>query len=120
MITRRTVLALLATVAFPMRLLAAAGEPAFLEKLIAEGKLPPLSERLPKTPRVINVAALGRKPGKHGGVVTMIICSAKDIRLMTVYGYARLVGYDESLKLEADVLESYETVEDRIFWIDQY
>ncbi|WVT77015.1 ABC transporter substrate-binding protein (plasmid) [Sinorhizobium chiapasense] len=115
MITRRTVLALLATVAFPMRLLAAAGEPAFLEKLIAEGKLPPLSERLPKTPRVINVAALGRKPGKHGGVVTMIIGSAKDIRLMTVYGYARLVGYDETLKLEADVLESYETVEDRIF-----
>ncbi|WP_429820092.1 ABC transporter substrate-binding protein [Ensifer sp. B1-9] len=115
MITRRTVLALLATVAFPMRLLAAAGEPAFLEKLIAEGKLPPLSERLPKIPRVINVAALGRKPGKHGGVVTMIIGSAKDIRLMTVYGYARLVGYDETLKLEADVLESYETVEDRIF-----
>ena len=34
---------------------------------------------------------------------------------MTVYGYARLVGYDETLKLEADVLESYETVEDRIF-----
>jgi len=47
--------------------------------------------------------------------VTMIIGSAKDIRLMTVYGYARLVGYDETLKLEADVLESYETVEDRIF-----
>lgn len=115
MITRRTVLALLATVAFPMRLLAAGGEPAFLEKLIADGKLPPVSERLPKTPRVINVAALGRTPGKHGGDVTMIIGSAKDIRLMTVYGYARLVGYDETLKLEADVLESYETVEDRIF-----
>ena len=115
MITRRTVLALLATVAFPMRLLAATGEPAFLEKLVAEGKLPQLSERLPKIPRVVNVAAMGRKPGKHGGVVTMIIGSAKDIRLMTVYGYARLVGYDETLKLEADVLESYETVEDRIF-----
>jgi len=115
MITRRTVLALLATVAFPVRLLAAGSEPAFLEKLIADGKLPPVNERLPKTPRVINVAALGRTPGKHGGIVTMIIGSAKDIRLMTVYGYARLVGYDETLKLEADVLESYETVEDRIF-----
>lgn len=115
MITRRTVLALLATVALPTRLFAAAGEPAFWEKQIADGKLPPLAERLPKTPRVINVAAMGRQPGKYGGEVRMLIGSAKDIRLMTIYGYARLVGFDEALKIEADVLESFETVEDRIF-----
>ncbi|WP_457580575.1 ABC transporter substrate-binding protein [Ensifer canadensis] len=115
MITRRTALALLATVAFPKYLLAAASEPKFFEALVAEGKLPPVSERLPKTPRVINVAAMGRQPGKHGGTVQSLIGSAKDIRLMTVYGYSRLVGYDEELELHPDVLESFEAVEDRIF-----
>ncbi|MBP1872786.1 peptide/nickel transport system substrate-binding protein [Ensifer adhaerens] len=115
MITRRTALALLATAAFPKYLLAAASEPKFFEALVAEGKLPPVNERVPKTPRVINVAGMGRQPGKHGGTVQSLIGSAKDIRLMTVYGYSRLVGYDEKLEMHADVLESYETVEDRIF-----
>ncbi|WP_112809645.1 ABC transporter substrate-binding protein [Ensifer sp.] len=115
MITRRTALAMLATAAFPKYLLAAASEPKFFEALIAEGKLPPVNERLPKTPRVINVAGMGRQPGKHGGTVQSLIGSAKDIRLMTVNGYARLVGYDEKLQIQPDVLERFETVEDRIF-----
>lgn len=115
MITRRTALALLATAAFPKFLLAAASEPKFFEALVAEGKLPPVNERLPKTPRLINVAGMGRQPGKHGGTIQSLIGSAKDIRLMTVYGYSRLVGYDEKLEIQPDVLERFETVEDRIF-----
>ncbi|WP_026620440.1 peptide/nickel transport system substrate-binding protein (plasmid) [Ensifer sp. WSM1721] len=115
MITRRTALAILASTAFPKVLLAAPGELDALAPLVQEGKLPPLAERLPKTPRVINVAGMGREPGRHGGTIRSIIGSAKDIRLMTIYGYARLVGYDEDLNLHPDVLESYETVEDRIF-----
>ncbi|MCA1369687.1 ABC transporter substrate-binding protein [Bradyrhizobium sp. BRP14] len=115
MITRRTALAILASTAFPRVLLAAPGELDALAALVQEGKLPPLAERLPKTPRVINVAGMGREPGRHGGTIRSIIGSAKDIRLMTIYGYARLVGYDEDLNLHPDVLESYETVEDRIF-----
>ncbi|WP_026614491.1 ABC transporter substrate-binding protein [Ensifer aridi] len=115
MITRRTALAILASTAFPKVLLAAPGELDALAPLVQEGKLPPLAERLPKTPRVINVAGMGREPGRHGGTIRSIIGSAKDIRLMTIYGYARLVGYDEDLNLHPDILESYETVEDRIF-----
>lgn len=115
MITRRIALAMLASTAFPKAMLAAAGELDALASLVQEGKLPPLAERLPKTPRVINVAAMGRKPGRHGGTIRSLIGSAKDIRLMTIYGYARLVGYDEDLNLHADVLESYETEEDRVF-----
>ena len=34
---------------------------------------------------------------------------------MTIYGYARLVNFDEKLNLQADILESFETIEDRIF-----
>ncbi|PDT83828.1 ABC transporter substrate-binding protein [Sinorhizobium sp. BJ1] len=115
MITRRTALAILASTALPKVLLAAAGGVDALAPLVVEGKLPPLSERLPKTPRVINVAAMGRQAGRHGGTIRSLIGSAKDIRLMTIYGYARLVGYDETLNLHPDVLERYETVEDRIF-----
>ncbi len=115
MITRRTALGMLAITALPKALLGATRELDALAPLVAEGKLPPLSERLPKTPRVINVAAMGREPGRHGGRIRMLIGSVKDIRLMTIYGYTRLVGYDENLNLHADVLESYETEEDRIF-----
>jgi peptide/nickel transport system substrate-binding protein len=75
----------------------------------------PLAEGLPKTPRQVNVAALGREPGRRGGEIRTIIGGQKDIRLMTVYGYARLVGYDGALQLQPDILESYETLEDRVF-----
>ena len=44
-----------------------------------------------------------------------LIGSQKDIRLMTIYGYARLVGYDEKLNFQPDILESFDVEEDRIF-----
>jgi peptide/nickel transport system substrate-binding protein len=90
-------------------------EPGFLLPLLKASAIPDLASRLPKAPRVINMAALGRKPGAYGGVIRTLIGSQKDIRLMTLYGYARLVGYDEKLKMQADILESYETVEDKVF-----
>jgi peptide/nickel transport system substrate-binding protein len=34
---------------------------------------------------------------------------------MTINGYARLVGYDENLNLQPDILESFDVVEGRIF-----
>ncbi len=34
---------------------------------------------------------------------------------MTINGYARLVGFDEKLKLEPDILEAVDVVEDRIY-----
>ncbi len=55
------------------------------------------------------------KPAATAAPIRSLIGSAKDIRLMTIYGYTRLVGYDEKLNLQPDILESYETVEDRIF-----
>ena len=68
-----------------------------------------------KVPRVINIAAHGGVPGRHGGTIRMLIGSQKDIRLMTIYGYARLVGYNEKLEFEPDILESFEIGEERIF-----
>ena len=116
MITRRTTLRLIAaTSLMPGRLLAASGEPQFLQSLIDEKKLPPMAERLPKNPLVVNLAAMGREVGRYGGVVNQLISGQRDIRLMTINGYARLVGYDETLALRPDILEACEDEGERIF-----
>lgn len=86
-----------------------------LEAAVKAGKLPPVAERVPKAPRVIDLAALGREPGRHGGTMRMLMGDSKDIRMMVVYGYSRLVGFNEKLELVADILESFEVQEDRVF-----
>jgi peptide/nickel transport system substrate-binding protein len=115
MVTRRTTLGLLASVALARPLRADDLEPPYLRERLSSGELPPLAERLPKVPRVINLEAMGRVPGRHGGDIRTLIGGQRDIRLMTLYGYSRLVGYDEKLVLQPDILERYDSVEDRIF-----
>jgi peptide/nickel transport system substrate-binding protein len=115
MMNRRTALGTIACALVPGTLRAADREPDFLRPLLDAKSLPELGHRLPATPRVVNLVQMGRQPGRYGGVVRTLIGSQKDIRLMTVYGYSRLVGYDEKLNLQPDILESFETVEDRIF-----
>ncbi len=53
--------------------------------------------------------------GRYGGTIRTIIGSAKDIRFMTIYGYARLVGYDEKLTLQPDILEAFQEENDTVF-----
>jgi peptide/nickel transport system substrate-binding protein len=117
MITRRTVLALMGSTLLPVPAARAAPDrdPPYLRPLIEAGKIPELTLRLPHKPRVVNVAGMGRAPGKHGGVVRMLIGGQRDIRLMTLTGYQRLIGYDENLNFQPDVLEDFQVEEDRIF-----
>ena len=115
MITRRTALAMVGSTLLPVSARAADREPPYLKSAIEIGKLPELSVRLPSKPRVINVSEMGRQPGKYGGVVRMLIGGQRDIRLMTLIGYQRLVGYDQELNFQADVLEEFEVSEGRIF-----
>lgn len=116
MITRRTVLGMLATTCLPVSLARAAlREPEFLKEKLADGSLPPMAERIPKVPRVVNLVSMGRKPGQYGGSARMIIGGQKDIRLMTINGYARLVGINEQLAFQPDILESFEQVENRVY-----
>ncbi|MCV3735709.1 ABC transporter substrate-binding protein (plasmid) [Rhizobium sp. TRM96647] len=122
MITRRTTLGMLAATCLPAalapsraRATLALQEPEFLKEKLADGTLPAMAERLPKVPRVVNLAAMGRKPGQYGGTARTIIGGQKDIRLMTINGYARLVGFDEHLVLQPDILESFEQVDNRIY-----
>jgi peptide/nickel transport system substrate-binding protein len=95
---------------------ASAGEAPLLADLVSSGKLPPVAERLPEVPRVMQIdESTQRTPGKQGGTIRMLMADPKDIRMVTVYGYARLVGYNSSLELQPDILLSYENDRYRVF-----
>jgi len=103
----------LALVAVPAT--AALDEPPMLVEAVKEGKLPPMAARLPAKPLVVPFDGKARVPGKYGGDLRMLMAKDRDIRMMVVYGYARLVGYNEKLEFVPDLLESFENVGDRDF-----
>lgn len=115
MILRRTVLGLMAAAFSPFSAKAAFTGSGILDDAVKDGSMPEVTARLPLNPRVVNLSAANRQPGRHGGVVRMLIGGQRDIRLMPINGYSRLVGYDEKLNLQPDILESYTAEEDRIF-----
>ena len=86
-------------------------EPPMLRLEVSQGKLPPLEKRLPQPPLVVNTES----PGKHGGTLNSLVGRSRDTRLLVVYGYARLVGYDRDLNLVPDLLDSFEVKEGRVF-----
>ncbi|WP_209021316.1 ABC transporter substrate-binding protein [Paracoccus ravus] len=88
---------------------------AMLDERVAAGELPPVEMRLPVEPRVIDLDALGRSAGQHGGTLRVLIGGQRDIRYMPINGYARLVGYDLQLNLVADILSAWEVHEGRSF-----
>lgn len=90
-------------------------ETPFFEEAVAAGQRLPVHLRVPAEPMVVDLAAKGRKPGKHGGVLRTLIAKKKNIRYMSVWGYARLVGYDETYALKPDILRAVDVEEGRIF-----
>ena len=86
-------------------------DPPMLRLDVGQGKLPPLEKRLPQPPLVVQTDT----PGRHGGTLHSLVGRSRDTRLLVVYGYARLIGYDRDLNLVPDILESYEVQEGRIF-----
>ena len=90
-------------------------DPPSLAASVASGKLPPIAERVPAEPFVGGFETLGRTTGKSGGRLRTLLPKDKDIRLLNVWGYARLVGYDETLQLRPDILKAIEVEDGRIF-----
>ena len=84
-------------------------ETPMLAEDVAAKKLPPVAERVPKVPLVVKTT------GKSGGALRTLIGRTRDVRLMVVYGYARLVGYDTRFNLVPDIAESLEVQDGRIF-----
>ncbi|MBL8706592.1 MAG: ABC transporter substrate-binding protein [Rhodospirillales bacterium] len=90
-------------------------ETPMLAEQVEQKKLPPVAERLPANPAVDRMDRPERKIGKHGGELRMLMAGARDVRMMVVYGYARLVGYNEKYEIVPDILEKVEVEQDRIF-----
>jgi len=89
-------------------------ETPMLADAVAAGQLPPVHERVPATPHITTFAD-ERLAGRHGGELRTLIGRAKDVRLLVVYGYARLVRYNEKFELVPDIAESFEVEEGRRF-----
>lgn len=81
---------------------------------VAAGRLPPVAQRLPRTP-LVYAPGDDFRPGRHGGEMRLIMSRSQDVRMMAVYGYARLVGYNARFELEPDLLAAIENTEERIF-----
>lgn len=90
-------------------------EPPFFADMVKAGELPPVAERVPAEPEIVDLKANGKKPGGYGGTLRTLIGKEKDVRRLVVYGYARLIGYDENLELKPDILRDYTVEEGRIF-----
>jgi len=82
---------------------------------VAAGKMPPVSERIPREPAVLNFERPGVAPGRHGGSMKLLTGRKKDTRQLVVYGYARLIGYDKDFNFVPDLLKSFDVQEGRIF-----
>lgn len=90
-------------------------ETPMLRDDVAAGTLPPVNQRVPLAPLAVRLEGAAGSPGQHGGTMNMLIGRGRDVRMLVVYGYARLAGYDRSLAIVADILESYEVREGREF-----
>jgi len=104
-----TALALLLVALHPAQ--ASDREAPMLAALVAEGKLPPVEERLPALPKLADFGT-EQTLGEYGGTLTMLMARARDTRQMTVYSYARLVKYNRDLELVPDILDRVEVLED--------
>jgi len=86
-------------------------ETPYFAEAVASGKLPPVLQRIPGEPALAELENLGRP----GGDLRMLMASAKDSRMMVVYGYARLVAYTPGLAIVPDMLLAVDVEEGRIF-----
>lgn len=77
-----------------------------------EGDLPEIQDRVPAEPLIVDLESRKRVPGVHGGTLRMFVSRSKDVRYMSVWGYARLVGYNSDYELVPDLLRDYEVSAD--------
>ncbi len=90
-------------------------ETTFWEAEVKRGDLPPIAQRIPDTPLIVDLPAKGRTFGKQGGTLRTLVSRSKDVRQMVVYGYARLMGYAPDYTLYPDILRAIDIEEGRKF-----
>lgn len=89
-------------------------EPPFLAEDVAAGKLPPVARRIATEPLVVR-ASERLSLGVYGGDWHMLVRRAKDLKLLVVYGYSRLVCYDVNYNFVPDILKRIEVKDGRVF-----
>ncbi len=92
-----------------------ASEPPALRFDLASGGLPPLTERLPAVPRRDLPGQESWQEGRYGGSLNMLARGGRDARDLVLFGYARLVVWDDKLNLIPDILENFEVEDERVF-----
>ncbi|SMP03314.1 ABC transporter substrate-binding protein [Shimia sagamensis] len=90
-------------------------ESTFWQSDVDAGSLPPVAERVPDTPKIVDLTLRNRELGQQGGTLRTMVTRSKDVRQMVVYGYGRLVGFNERYELVADILKSFENEDDKKF-----
>jgi len=111
---RLALAAMVAFVAWPAFAETYVEPPLFAEK-VAKKELPPVGERVPRTPLVVDPAKYGGQTGQYGGDIITLVPRARDIRYISTYAYTRLVGYDRDLNLRPDLLEAIDNEGDARF-----
>ncbi|MGH6718366.1 MAG: ABC transporter substrate-binding protein, partial [Alphaproteobacteria bacterium] len=89
-------------------------EPPYFADAVLRGDLPPVELRVPAQPLVVTPGP-GQTPGAYGGDLHTMIHREKDTRLLAVYGYARLVGYDTDYNLVPDLVAGVDVEDGRVF-----
>lgn len=84
-----------------------ASEIPMLKDQVQSGQLPPMQERLPLKSRVIDFENYDKTLGKYGGDLRLLMGKAKDLGQITVYTYARLVGYAPDYTIQPDIAEAF-------------
>lgn len=95
----------------PLKLL----EVPTLTDTVDSGELPPVARRLPERPSIVPLVGPGQSLGRHGGTLRLLMGKPRELRMMMVYGYARLVGYNDKLELAPDILRRLDVEDNRIF-----
>src|SRR5439155_8690933 len=62
---------------------------------VEAGQLPPLARRLPERPLVLETDP----DAVYGGDLRMLVGTLKDTKLFFIYGYARLIRFDQSYRI---------------------
>jgi len=90
-------------------------ESDFWKPEVEAGNLLPVAKRIPTSPKVVDLEGKDRLIGRQGGTLRTLVTRTKDVRQMVVYGYSRLVGYDENYEIKPDILLGLENEGNRKF-----
>ena len=90
-------------------------ETPMLAAEVDAGKLPGVGDRVPQDPLISTFSTPGATIGRHGGDLHILMGRPQDVRMLVVYGYSRLVGYDANFDIVPDILSSVDNDHDRVF-----